>query len=89
MVSGDGQTGTVRTTLSEPLVIRVSDNAGDPVAGVTATWSVQGAGSLSRASVITGANGRAEVSRTLGITVGPAGATASEREPDRPSPRLR
>ncbi|MGD9898885.1 MAG: hypothetical protein AB7T22_07115 [Calditrichaceae bacterium] len=39
-VSGDSLTGTVQDTLAQPFVVRVEDNFGNPVAGVSVTFSV-------------------------------------------------
>ena len=39
-VSGDGQTAVVGTALAEPLVVRVRDDAGNPVAGLAVAWVV-------------------------------------------------
>ncbi|MGD9486645.1 MAG: hypothetical protein AB7W47_01360 [Calditrichaceae bacterium] len=39
-VSGDSLTGTVQDTLAQPFVVRVEDNFGNPVSGVSVTFSV-------------------------------------------------
>lgn len=77
MVSGTPQTGAVGTRLPAPLVVLVTDDQGDPVAGVSVSWAAQGGGSVSSATVSTGSNGRASVERTLGPTPGPQATTAS------------
>jgi hypothetical protein len=69
-VSGDPQSGQVGTTLTAPLVVRVTDGAGAAVAGVVITWSVTGGGSVSAATTPTGTDGQASVTRTLGGTAG-------------------
>ena len=69
-VSGDPQTGLVRTVLGAPLVVKVTDALGDPVQDVTITWDVTGGGNPSETSTQTGANGQSSVTRTLGGTVG-------------------
>jgi hypothetical protein len=74
---GDGQIGQVGQPLVNPLVVVVTDDAGDPVENVTVSWSAQNGGSVSAASVKTGSNGRASVVRTLGPTSGEQTTTAS------------
>ena len=77
MLDGNNQTGLVGQTLAEPLVVLVIDANGDPVGNVTVNWSAQGGGTVSAASVTTGADGRASVQRTLGATAGQQTTTAS------------
>ncbi|HEY3011767.1 MAG TPA: PKD domain-containing protein [Gemmatimonadales bacterium] len=69
-VSGDEQTGPAGSTLSQPLVVVVTDAFGNPISGVTITWTAEGGGSVSEAATITDAQGRASVQRTLGPTAG-------------------
>jgi hypothetical protein len=76
-VSGDGQTGAVGTELPAPLVVEVTDQFGNPIEGVTITWTVEGAGSVSAPSTVTDATGQAAVTRTLGPTAGPQTTLAS------------
>lgn len=47
-VSGSGQDETPGGELPEPLVVRVEDRHGEPVAGVAVTWSVSSGGGLHR-----------------------------------------
>ena len=78
IAAGDAQTAPAFTTLGDSLAVRVTDLGGNPVPGVTTTWSVAtGGGTLSSASVTTGADGRAAVLWTLGGTVGGQTVTAS------------
>jgi len=45
VVSGNGQTGIYGQLLGEPLVVRVTDRSGQPIANVTVVWAVSvGAG---------------------------------------------
>ena len=76
-LSGDGQTARIGDPLADPLVVKVTDEAGDPVQGVAVQWEAQGGGSVSSASVTTGSDGLASVQRTLGPDVGDATTTAS------------
>jgi hypothetical protein len=65
--SGDGQRASRSTTLPEPLVVKVTDRFGNPVAGVDVSWRVtRGGGSLSDSHPTTGDDGRASVRWTLG-----------------------
>lgn len=65
--SGDNQSGTVGTTLSDPLVVRVTDSNGNPQSGVTVNFAVSHcSASVSPTSGVTGANGQASTQLTLG-----------------------
>ncbi len=76
MVAGNGQSGPVGQALPQPLVVRVLDPDGAPVAGATVRWSVQEGGSVSAESVETGSDGRASVEWLLGSSPGEQTATA-------------
>jgi hypothetical protein len=76
-VGGNGQVGIINETLPEPLVVQVEDEAGSPLEGVSVRWTVGGGGSVSAAQVVTGADGRASVTRTLGAVAGEQTTTAS------------
>jgi hypothetical protein len=76
-VSGDGQDAAVGTTLPESLIVRVLDDNGAPLAGVTVEWEAEGGGSVSEAATETGADGRTGIRRTLGMTVGAQGTVAA------------
>lgn len=76
MLDGDNQTGPVGELLPNPLVVLVTDESGNPVEGVSVTWSAQ-SGTVTPATTTTGSNGRASVQRTLGPDVGPQTTTAS------------
>jgi hypothetical protein len=75
--SGDAQTGIISQPLESPLVVRVLDESGRPVAGVAVTWAVQGGGSVSAGSVPTDDAGLASVQRVLGPTAGEQTTTAT------------
>jgi Big-like domain-containing protein len=77
LVSGDGQTGPVLSALADSLVVKVSDAVGNPVSGVEVLWSASGGGSISPASVTTGADGLAAAERVLGPTSGTQTAQAA------------
>ncbi|MCU1278989.1 MAG: Fibronectin type domain protein [bacterium] len=66
-VSGDAQTGAAGAKLPSSLVVKAIDDGGNPVAGVGVQWSsIMGGGSITPASVMTGADGTASADATLG-----------------------
>lgn len=74
----NAQTGTVGAKLPSPLVVRVSDAAGQAVSGVGVTWAVtEGGGKLSQSSSSTDAQGRTQVEWTLGTKPGANQVTAT------------
>ena len=70
MAGGNGQAAQVGTPLPNPVTVLVTDDAGDPVSGVTVQWSVDGGGDVSPSSGATGSDGKASATRTLGGTAG-------------------
>jgi hypothetical protein len=73
-VSGDGQEAKVGTLLPEPLVVRVRDAAGRPLAEVPLTFRFRDAvpdAEFDPASVATDSSGFASVRVRLGTTSGP------------------
>ena len=78
LVSGDGQRGSVGTALGDPLVVRISDQFGNPVANVSVKWD-GGDGSVDPASSQTGDDGQASTSWTLGPAAGSHNASASSK----------
>ena len=71
-MSGDNQVAAVGSALADSLVVRVTDDKGNPVAGVEVQWAVGGGGSISPASVSSGADGTAAAERVLGNASGHA-----------------
>jgi len=70
VASGDGQPGTVGSTLGAPLTVRLTDAFANPVAGVAVTFAATTPGaSVATPSTVTGANGLASSSATLATTV--------------------
>src|SRR5207247_1272091 len=68
---GDGQTGTVGTTLPTPLAVRVADQFNNPVAGVTVTWTpASGSGAVNPPTSTTDGSGIATTNWTLGTAAG-------------------
>lgn len=71
MVGGDGQTGVVGTTLSDPLRVRVTTSAGAPIDGYPVEWAItSGGGVVSSATSASDSTGVAQVTRTLGNDAG-------------------
>ena len=75
-VSGGGQSGRVGSTLTNPLVVEVTNASGSPVVGVTVNWTVSGGASVSPENTTTNAQGRASTQLTLGGVVGAYTVTA-------------
>ena len=68
---GNNQSALVGTTLPALLVAEVVDASADPISGQTVTWMVlTGGGTLSTQSGVTDADGRVQVTWTLGSQVG-------------------
>jgi hypothetical protein len=74
--SGGNQAGTVGTLLGAPFVVTVSDAFGNPVAGVPVAFTAPATGSIA-SPVVTGANGQAAATGTLGHGAGAQSFTAS------------
>jgi hypothetical protein len=69
-VGGRLQRAPASTALPVPYVVEARDGV-TPLPGVTVLWTVvNGGGTVSTGSVVTGADGRAEVVHTLGATAG-------------------
>ncbi|MBV9110799.1 MAG: hypothetical protein JO306_15420 [Gemmatimonadetes bacterium] len=67
--AGDQQSGIVAAPLPSPLRVVVVDRAGTPMAGRTVAFAVaQGGGSVTPQSAVTGADGAATATWTLGTT---------------------
>jgi hypothetical protein len=76
-VAGDGQLGRVNQMLPVSLIVQVKDAGGQPLEGIAVDWTVTGGGRASKASALSGADGRAAVQWVLGGTVGQQTTTAS------------
>jgi Bacterial Ig-like domain (group 1) len=76
-VGGDRQSGQVSAVLTDSLSVRAVDHFGNGVGGVEVTWRAGGAGSVSPASVTTGADGKAATQLTLGDRSGAFRPTAA------------
>ena len=76
IISGDGQQGQPGAAVTQPLVVEVRDQYGDPLPGASVTFTVTtGEGKLSGRFTVeratTDASGRAELTLTLGPLPGP------------------
>ena len=76
IISGDGQQGAQGTVLTQPLVVEVRDQYGNPLQNAAVTFTVaSGEGRLSGRFTVehttTDANGRADLTLTLGPYPGP------------------
>lgn len=70
-IGGDEQEGTVGQSLSQRIVVRLTDQFVNPIAGATVGWEiVSGGGNLTGSSSVTDAAGLASVEWTLGNTAG-------------------
>ena len=66
-ISGDNQTGVTGEPLANPFVVEVRDQRGNPMGGVTVTFTVIGGGGVLSAETATAnANGQAGSTLTLG-----------------------
>jgi len=66
IVSGNSQAAPADSTLATPLAVKVTDQFGNPVSGVTVNWSSDDGGVLANTTTVTDANGIAQDSLTLG-----------------------
>jgi len=78
-VSGDSQSGTAGSQLPQALVVKVTDNLGNPLSGVAVTFDDAGAGgTFSNGNIVTtDSTGTASEFYTLPATPGPVSITAS------------
>lgn len=77
-LDGNSQQGLAASTLSAPLRVVVTDASGQPVAGVTVSWSVSaGGGSVMPASSTSDGSGVAATTFTLGPVAGVQTVTAA------------
>jgi hypothetical protein len=83
---GDGLSAQVGTSL--PLIVKAVDRFDNGVAGIEVTWEAEGGGDVSPTTVVTGPDGRATTTRTLGDRPGPYVAMASAEELDTPPVRF-
>ena len=85
IISGDNQEGATGGVLTNPLIVEVRDQFGEPISGAQVTFSIVGGdGSFSSGftteNATTGPDGRAQVLLTLGPNPGPNTVRASIAE---------
>ena len=67
-ISGDEQEDVAGKTLASPFIVEIQDERGQPMQGVTVTFSIDpGAGELNPTTTKTDVNGKAQTTLTLGI----------------------
>ena len=77
-VSGSGQSASVGTALTSPVVFEVTNSSDAPISGVTVSFAVtNGSATLAPTSAVTDANGTASTQVTLGGTAGSVEITAT------------
>jgi hypothetical protein len=76
VVSGNNQTAAVNTALSQPLVVQVNDQGGNPIAGVSVVFSAP-SGTFTGSPATTNSSGQATVNYTTGTSAGVVTITAS------------
>ncbi|MEP6572175.1 MAG: Ig-like domain-containing protein [Gemmatimonadota bacterium] len=70
-LGGDAQSKAANAVFDEPLLVKISDQFGNPIAGQTVTWAVtSGSASVLPASGPTNAAGTASATLTAGATLG-------------------
>ena len=80
-VSGSGQSVAAGSPAAEPFVVRVLDQARNPMVGAPVSFAITaGGGSLSATRTTTDASGLATVTYTAGTATGPATITATAAE---------
>ena len=78
ILTGNNQTGTPGTALTDSLRVRLTDRFGNPISEATVSWAASvNSGTVSPVTGTTDANGRAATRWTLGNTGGPKVVVAS------------
>ncbi len=78
VISGAGQTGTPGGPLADSIVVKVADQFGNGVGGVTVDWVASaGSGSVSPSTTVSNSTGRTAAKWTIGSNGGPMSLTAT------------
>lgn len=82
IVSGNNQSANPKTKLQKNLVVSLTDKYGNPISGVTVTFTDNGAGgTFSTTTPVTSSAGQASVTYTTGSTAGTVTISASTSTP--------
>lgn len=84
VVSGAGQSGAAGAAAASPLIAKVTDAGGDPIAGVSVAWTTT-AGTLAGTSTATDANGLTQRTLTFGHTAGAVTVSATAQGISQPA----
>jgi hypothetical protein len=85
-VSGDNQTGTLGQILSNPIKVIVKDLTGAVSSGAIVKFTANNGGSVSNAQIITGVDGTASVTWTLGSSANTQTLTVTSFKSDGTTP---
>jgi uncharacterized protein (TIGR03437 family) len=77
LVSGGGQTAQEGVQFAQPLVFLVTDNHGNPVSGITVSFTVSGFATVNPGSTTTNSSGLAQTTATAAGSPGSAVITAA------------
>ncbi|MES2305663.1 MAG: Ig-like domain-containing protein [Gemmatimonadota bacterium] len=77
VVSGNTQTGVVGTMVTNPLIVKVTNEDGNPVSGVTVTFASTAGGTIGTPTSTTNSQGQAQSTFVLGPTAGAQTVTAT------------
>ncbi|HTW64675.1 MAG TPA: Ig-like domain-containing protein [Bryobacteraceae bacterium] len=78
LIQGNNQSGPPGATLTTPLVVQVTDEGGNILAGTPVVWTVaSGSATLTQIISVTDINGHASAVAILGNTAGPVQITAT------------
>jgi alpha-tubulin suppressor-like RCC1 family protein len=77
-VSGDSQSATYQMPLAKPLVVKLTDSAGNPVSGAATAWIIDLDGAAQTQQITSsGANGETQITPTMGGVPGTYSITAA------------
>jgi hypothetical protein len=81
LVSGNTQSATAGSSLTNPLVVKVLDKMGNAVPNYSINWSSSSNGSFSPSSSLSNSNGLSSTTYTVGSTAGSETVTATTSSP--------
>jgi uncharacterized delta-60 repeat protein len=77
LVSGAGQSSAAGSPLAQPIKVFISDSNGNPISGVTVTWSITASGGTFSSPSTSDSTGNASTILTMGSTPGTYSVTAT------------